>query len=824
MQIREQAEFLDRKAQAVVLVVDDSMAHAQMVAAHLERAGYRTRLAYGGPEALALIEEQPPDLVILDVMMPGMDGFQVCERLKTNDTTWFIPVILLTALNDQRDRIRGIESGADDFLSKPFNREEMLARVRSLLRLKFARDALQTERNHLALLYEISQGINSQLAVDEVLRRIVNHAREALPANMCSILILDRDRSHARQFISREGAPPVAAEGVTPVVFQQGLAAWILEHEQSTVIDDTSSDPRWLVLPGDTFPVGSVIGAPMLFASESIGVLLATHPQPRSFDDRHLALLNSIAAQAAIAVRNAQLYEVEQRRRRELEMLQQTAVALSAELNWDVLIHLVVDQAATLLAAPAASLMLVDETGDHLAIAAWRGLSQRYAHRERLAWSQVSLRLGDGGRSFQVPELAREEPLGRSDLLVREGMVGQLSLALVASGRFWGLINVYSQGEPRPFAAHEIRLAETFAQQAAVALVNARLLQDAREERGKLSAVLSSTTDAVLVVDTAGKLILANPAAEQLFGVQAALRFGQPLAGYLPSEFLSIFDRVIQEGRAQSAEILRQERAYYLSVSPVAGVGQVAVITDITALKMLESMRLRAEREERRHIRQMFERYVGPELVDRILAQEAGILDRRERRNAVVLFTDLRGFTRMTSTVPAHVVIEVLNEFFTEMVDVVHAHHGTVFDLAGDELMVAFGVPFIQHDAPQRALQAAGAMQQAFARLRSKWEVERGIEVGLGVGIDRGQVVMGSIGAARHMNFGLVGYAVNTAHRLVELAQHGQIIVSEAVFLGLGGRLEGWAFEALPPVLPKGRGEPLQIYIAHQGAAPERAP
>ena len=104
--------------------------------------------------------------------------------------------------------------------------------------------------------------------------------------------------------------------------------------------------------------------------------------------------------------------------------------------------------------------------------------------------------------------------------------------------------------------------------------------------------------------------------------------------------------------------------------------GQVAVITDITALKMLESMRLRAEREERRHIRQMFERYVGPELVDRILAQEAGMLDRRERRNAVVLFTDLRGFTRMTSTVPAHVVIEVLNEFFTEMVDVVHAHHG----------------------------------------------------------------------------------------------------------------------------------------------------
>lgn len=822
MQTREHAEFMDRRARATVLVVDDSVAHAQMVAAHLERAGYRTRLAYGGPQALAIVEEQPPDLVILDVMMPEMDGFKVCERLKTNDNTWFIPIILLTALNDQRDRIRGIESGADDFLSKPFNREELLARVRSLLRLKFARDALQTERNRLALLYEISQGINSHLSVDRVLRRIVEHVREALPANMCSILIVGQDRSHARQFISREGAPPVAAEGVTPVVFQQGLAAWILEHRESTVIDDTSSDPRWLVLPGDTFPVGSVIGAPMLIASETIGVLLATHPQPRSFDDGHVALLNSIAAQAAIAVRNAQLYEVEQRRRRELEMLQQTAVALSAELNWDVLIHLIVEQATRLLAAPAASLMLVDETGHHLSVAAWRGLSERYAQRERLAWSEVDLRLGDGGRSFQIPDLGREGPLGRSDLLLREGIAGQLSLALVASGRCWGLINIYTQGQPRPFAAHEIRLAETFAQQAAVALVNARLLQDAREERGKLSAVLSSTTDAVLVVDTAGKLILANPSAEQLFGTQVASRFGQPVAGYLPSEFLNVFDRALKEGRAQSAEIQRHERAYYLSVSPVAGVGHVAVITDITALKMLETMRLRAEQEERRHLRQVFERYVGPELVDRILAQEAGMLKRRERRHAVVLFTDLRGFTRMTSTVPAHVVIEVLNEFFTEMVDVVHAHHGTVFDLAGDELMVAFGVPFAQHDATQRALQAAGAMQQAFARLREKWQAERGVEVGLGVGIDQGQVVMGSIGAARHMNFGLVGDAVNTAHRLVELAQHGQIIISESVYLSLGSGLEGWTFEALPPVLPKGRGEPLQIYIARQGTAPEQ--
>jgi adenylate cyclase len=148
------------------------------------------------------------------------------------------------------------------------------------------------------------------------------------------------------------------------------------------------------------------------------------------------------------------------------------------------------------------------------------------------------------------------------------------------------------------------------------------------------------------------------------------------------------------------------------------------------------------------------------------------------------------------------------------MVEVVHTHQGTVFDLAGDELMVGFGAPFVQEDAIRRALDAAGDMQRVFARVRRRWRRERDIEIGLGVGVDRGTVVMGSIGAPTHMNFGLVGDAVNTAHRLVELAEHGDIVVSETTVRSLGGELKGWTFEALPLMDIKGRSEPLQIYLA----------
>jgi PAS domain S-box-containing protein len=329
--------------------------------------------------------------------------------------------------------------------------------------------------------------------------------------------------------------------------------------------------------------------------------------------------------------------------------------------------------------------------------------------------------------------------------------------------------------------------------------------------------VLTSTKDAVLVADESGTLILANPAAERTFGFRADAGIGKPLARHVPAQFLEIFERVATEGHPTSIEILANgNRSLYVSVSPVAGVGQVAVVQDVTPLKELASMRLRSEQEQRRHIRRMFERYVGPELVDRILAQEDGMLDRRERRDAVVLFADLRGFTHMTSVFPAYTVIEVLNEFFGEMVDIVHAHQGTVFDLAGDELMVGFNAPFDQPDAAERAMHVAGDLQEAFARLRHGWYEERGMEVGLGVGIDRGGVVMGSIGAASHMNFGLVGDAVNTAHGLVDLAQHGEIIVSKAIVEAIGGRLAGWTFEPRPDVEIKGKRRPQKIYRAHR--------
>ncbi len=157
-------------AQSLILVVDDQASSRMTLASLIEPEGYRVAFATNGAEALTQMRLVAPDLVLLDVMMPEMDGFEVCRRLRADPALALIPVVMITALDDQESLLQGIEAGADDFMSKPFNRAELRARIRTITRLNRFRVLLDEQRmvasEHAQFLWAIEQSADGYLLLD----------------------------------------------------------------------------------------------------------------------------------------------------------------------------------------------------------------------------------------------------------------------------------------------------------------------------------------------------------------------------------------------------------------------------------------------------------------------------------------------------------------------------------------------------------------------------------------------------------------------------------------------------------------------------------
>jgi class 3 adenylate cyclase len=229
--------------------------------------------------------------------------------------------------------------------------------------------------------------------------------------------------------------------------------------------------------------------------------------------------------------------------------------------------------------------------------------------------------------------------------------------------------------------------------------------------------------------------------------------------------------------------------------------------------KKTAAAQLAAESRRREEVlRQTFRPRVADKILEDSQLRDTLLSTADARAHAVVLFADLRGFTSISEQLDPRRVVPLLNEFFSLLTEIAFRHGGTVFHMAGDGLMLGFGVPLEQPDSPQRAVRAGQEMLAGFAALAQSWKGRYLVEAGLGIGINEGDVVAGNIGSSSYMNYTIIGDAVNIAARLCQRARAGEMLLSGTVKDSLDAGGVDIGATPLPPLQLRGRSNPIDIF------------
>ncbi len=279
----------------LVLIVDDQEATTRMLERLFVKSGYQAKSVHNGYDALEAAQKLLPDLILLDVMMPGIDGLEVLSRLRESPVTAGLPTILITAKNEPSDIAHGLQLGADDYIPKPFHPNELLARAESKIQARKLEMTLQRRTQELEALLRVSEELNQHLEVDELLELLLYLVLDLLPGEMSIILQIEDDH----QIVTHSVRMKEGATDLGPINSQR-----ILEHFTQGV--------EAVMWPGDATLVENY-SAGMAVAlqhwNDMIGVLMLVANQP--YDHNHLRLFKGIGRQATLALRNAELYKIQ---------------------------------------------------------------------------------------------------------------------------------------------------------------------------------------------------------------------------------------------------------------------------------------------------------------------------------------------------------------------------------------------------------------------------------------------------------------------------------------------------------------------------------
>ncbi len=293
--------------QARVLIIDDDPEMIALVKEVLSLIPCEVLTAHSGREGLVIVqkeieENREIDAILLDVVMPDMDGFRVLERLKSNAKLRQIPVILLTGVGEAKQKARGLRMGADDYVTKPFDPQELLARINVVLRIRQSEQMLRRRNEELAALNEINRMISSTLNLDEVLALALQGLERLIQAQATAIILYDED-SGVWSIRTARSSAETWLEGRRLPLDQATMESVI--QARDPLLTSSTYDPFWSGILGIA-PLDRLY-VPLIMHNQTIGIL-AVIGQASELEHEHIPLLQHIASTLSVAVENARLY------------------------------------------------------------------------------------------------------------------------------------------------------------------------------------------------------------------------------------------------------------------------------------------------------------------------------------------------------------------------------------------------------------------------------------------------------------------------------------------------------------------------------------
>jgi DNA-binding response OmpR family regulator len=306
-----------------ILVIDDEENAVEVLQFMLTMEGYRVISAYSGQEALELIERESAqtrgwrqigfDLVLLDIMMPGIDGFKVCQRVKTDDKLFHIPVIMVTALDDVKSKLLALQFGADDYVTKPCTSEELLTKIKARLLMKDRVQALIRHNKELAALNAIFITACQSLSPQQVLGKSLDKVMEVMAADGGAVFLLGGCAAGLRLSIQRGFPEELAAEVMEPRL-GEGPVGLTAHSGRPLLSGDIFGDSTFTENEvGRKQGWHSFLGVPLRVAERVLGVLSLYARQPGWFTPQDVEWLTTAADQVGVVIENAQLFEDAQR-------------------------------------------------------------------------------------------------------------------------------------------------------------------------------------------------------------------------------------------------------------------------------------------------------------------------------------------------------------------------------------------------------------------------------------------------------------------------------------------------------------------------------